>query len=220
MATNGAFTARPRLVPGAFPESGKIGIHGPGKFEQDPLAEVFGKNHPSNNAQWSSFNRPVADSLLTQSTTDSLPAQHQFIHRIIMSPFNHSVNDSFITQSITEFAQPVFRTNASFNRIHISAEIPILYDGSQFCCNVEEEVTVNKRKQFTRPKAVMRYMKQSAKGRDATPESYQISPVSHQYLTSISPVSHQYLTSIYLTSISPESHKYLTSISPLSSMPH
>ena len=42
---------RSRFVSGAFPESGKIGIHGPGKFEQDPLAEVFGKNHPSNNAQ-------------------------------------------------------------------------------------------------------------------------------------------------------------------------
>ena len=136
-----------------------------------------------------------------------------------MSPFNHSVNDSFITQSITEFAQPVFRTNASFNRIHISAEIPILYDGSQFCCNVEEEVTVNKRKQFTRPKAVMRYMKQSAKGRDATPESYQISPVSHQYLTSISPISHQYLSHQYLARISQVSHQYLTIIEHASLTP-
>ena len=42
MATNGAFTARLRLVGAAFPESGEIGEHGPGKFEQEPLAKAFG----------------------------------------------------------------------------------------------------------------------------------------------------------------------------------
>ena len=44
MATNGAFPFRFRFVSGAFPESGEIGKHGPGKFEQEPLAKAFGKN--------------------------------------------------------------------------------------------------------------------------------------------------------------------------------
>ena len=45
MATNGAFPFRFRFVSGAFPESGEIGEHGPGKFEQEPLAKAFGKKH-------------------------------------------------------------------------------------------------------------------------------------------------------------------------------
>ena len=43
MATNGAFPFRFRFVSGAFPESGEKGKHGPGKFEQEPLAKAFGK---------------------------------------------------------------------------------------------------------------------------------------------------------------------------------
>ena len=42
MATNGAFPFRFRFVSGAFPESAEIGEHGPGKFEQEPLAKAFG----------------------------------------------------------------------------------------------------------------------------------------------------------------------------------
>ena len=49
MATNGAFTIGASLVHAAFPESGGIAKHGPGKFEQEPLAKAFGNKFSKKN---------------------------------------------------------------------------------------------------------------------------------------------------------------------------
>ena len=112
MATNGAFTACPRLVPGAFPESGNIGTHGPGKLEQEqnPLLKLSGKI-----TQAIMLNAPCS---IAQSLTHcSLDQQ------LILCPLN--INP---------------------------------YIGSS--CNVEDDVTVNRRKQIY-----------SAEGRDAIYET-------------------------------------------------
>ena len=75
-----------------------------------------------------------------------------------------SVNDSFITQSITEFTQAIIhkiiRIVPMVHSIVYTSQPKFLYDGSQFCCNVEDDVTVNRRKQIY-----------SAEGRDAIYET-------------------------------------------------